>query len=79
MSIVICALGTAIFFEFKHYKPKKDIVSTRCFAFMEQDELKPGPACIELWVINIIHHVQYIFGNKRWAQKLDQINSDHSP
>lgn len=41
--------GTAIFFEFKHYKPKKDIVSTRCFAFMEQDELKPGPACIELY------------------------------
>ena len=40
--------GTAIFFEFKHYKPKKDIVSTRCFAFMEQDEFKPGPACIEL-------------------------------
>ncbi|KAJ7384642.1 hypothetical protein OS493_020221 [Desmophyllum pertusum] len=32
--------GTAIFFEFKHYKPKKDIVSTRCFAFMEQDEFK---------------------------------------
>ncbi|XP_073247826.1 axin interactor, dorsalization-associated protein-like isoform X4 [Porites lutea] len=41
--------GTAIFFEFKHYKPKKDIVSTRCFAFMEQDEFKPGPACIELY------------------------------
>ncbi|CAH3199218.1 unnamed protein product, partial [Porites evermanni] len=40
---------TAIFFEFKHYKPKKDIVSTRCFAFMEQDEFKPGPACIELY------------------------------
>ena len=40
--------GTAIFFEFKHYKPKKDIVSTRCFAFMEQDEFKPGPPCIEL-------------------------------
>ncbi|XP_022782248.1 axin interactor, dorsalization-associated protein-like [Stylophora pistillata] len=41
--------GTAIFFEFKHYKPKKDVVSTRCFAFMEQDEFKPGPACIELY------------------------------
>ncbi|XP_020612421.1 axin interactor, dorsalization-associated protein-like [Orbicella faveolata] len=41
--------GTAIFFEFKHYKPKKDIVSTKCFAFMEQDEIKPGPACIELY------------------------------
>ena len=40
--------GAAIFFEFKHYKPKKDIVSARCFAFMEQDEFKPGSACIEL-------------------------------
>ena len=37
-----------MFLDFKHYKPKKDIVSTRCFAFMEQDEFKPGPACIEL-------------------------------
>lgn len=41
--------GTAIFFEFKHYKPKKDIVSTKCFSFIEQDEIKPGPACIELY------------------------------
>ena len=39
---------STIFLDFKHYKPKKDIVSTRCFAFMEQDEFKPGPACIEL-------------------------------
>ncbi|XP_073247825.1 axin interactor, dorsalization-associated protein-like isoform X3 [Porites lutea] len=47
--ITVSVKGTAIFFEFKHYKPKKDIVSTRCFAFMEQDEFKPGPACIELY------------------------------
>ena len=39
---------STIFLDFKHYKPKKDIVNTRCFAFMEQDEFKPGPACIEL-------------------------------
>ena len=39
---------STIFLDFKHYKPKKDIVSTRCFAFTEQDEFKPGPACIEL-------------------------------
>ena len=38
---------STIFFDFKHYKPKKNIVSTRCFAFTEQDEFKPGPACIE--------------------------------
>lgn len=49
-----CSPGTAIFFEFKHYKPKKDIVSTKCFSFIEQDEIKPGPACIELWVLNNI-------------------------
>lgn len=30
----------AIFFEFKHYKPKKKMVSTRCWAFMELRELK---------------------------------------
>jgi len=31
-----------------HYKPKKDIFSTRCSAFMEQDEFKLGPICTEL-------------------------------
>lgn len=41
--------GTAIFFEFKHYKPKKSSISTKCFAFMELDEIKPGPAVIELY------------------------------
>ncbi|XP_031564204.1 axin interactor, dorsalization-associated protein-like [Actinia tenebrosa] len=41
--------GTAIFFELKHYKPKKNIISTKCFAFMEQDEIRNGPACIELY------------------------------
>ena len=40
--------GAAIFFEFKHYKPKKRFTSTKCFAFMEMDEIKPGPIVIEL-------------------------------
>merc|ERR1719375_1334950 len=31
---------TALFFEFKHYKPKKKKISTRCWAFMELNELK---------------------------------------
>ncbi|GAB5355540.1 hypothetical protein AAMO2058_000214100 [Amorphochlora amoebiformis] len=31
--------GDSIFFEFKHYKPKKKYISTRCFAFMEYDEI----------------------------------------
>ncbi|KAL1775069.1 axin interactor, dorsalization-associated protein [Sigmodon hispidus] len=41
--------GAAIFFEFKHYKPKKRFTSTKCFAFMEIDEIKPGPIVIELY------------------------------
>jgi hypothetical protein len=32
--------AAALFFEFKHYKPKKKKVSTRCWAFMELSELK---------------------------------------
>uniref|UniRef100_A0A8C6G6A5 C2 Aida-type domain-containing protein n=1 Tax=Mus spicilegus TaxID=10103 RepID=A0A8C6G6A5_MUSSI len=34
--------GAAIFVEFKHYNPKKRFTSTKCFAFMEMDEIKPG-------------------------------------
>ena len=45
-----CFPGAAIFFEFKHYKPKKRFTSTKCFGFMELDEIKPGPIVIELWV-----------------------------
>lgn len=32
--------NAAIFFEFKHYKPKKKKVSTRCWCFMELNELR---------------------------------------
>ena len=42
--------GLAIFFEFKHYKPKKKIVSTKCWSFIEKDEIKEGPCIIELYV-----------------------------
>ena len=41
-------LGFAVFFEFKHYKPKKKLTSTKCWAFMERDEVKEGPVVIEL-------------------------------
>ncbi|GCC19963.1 hypothetical protein chiPu_0018645 [Chiloscyllium punctatum] len=41
--------GAAIFFEFKHYKPKKRFTSTKCFAFMEMDEIKAGHIVIELY------------------------------
>ncbi|GAB6026832.1 hypothetical protein CHUAL_013437 [Chamberlinius hualienensis] len=40
--------GLAIFFEFKHYKEKKKYYSTKCFSFIENDELKNGPMMIEL-------------------------------
>eukprot|EP00811_Abedinium_folium_P033239 NODE_6218_length_1692_cov_10.115655.p1 GENE.NODE_6218_length_1692_cov_10.115655~~NODE_6218_length_1692_cov_10.115655.p1 ORF type:complete len:291 (+),score=55.35 NODE_6218_length_1692_cov_10.115655:62-934(+) len=32
--------NAALFFEFKHYKPKKKKTSTRCWCFMELNELK---------------------------------------
>ena len=41
--------GAAIFFEFKHYKPKERFTSTECFAFMEMAEIKPGPTVTELY------------------------------
>jgi len=43
--------GCSVFFEFKHYKPKKKKISTRCFAFMEYDEIlkaKTGGAPLSL-------------------------------
>nr|XP_023422705.1 axin interactor, dorsalization-associated protein-like [Cavia porcellus] len=43
------AKGAAVFFEFKHYKPKKRFTSTKCFAFMEMGEIKPGPIVFELY------------------------------
>jgi len=39
-----------IFFEFKHYKPKKKKKSTKCFTFIERDELKAGPVASELYL-----------------------------
>lgn len=43
--------GAALFFEFKHYKPKKKKISTRCWSFMELNELKPD----EEIVLEIYH------------------------
>ena len=40
--------GAAIFFEFKHFKPKKKCVSTKCFSFMGMDELKEGKTVLEM-------------------------------
>ncbi len=43
-------LGSAILFEFKHWKPKGEYFSTKCWSFMELDEIKPGPAVLEMYV-----------------------------
>jgi len=44
--------GSVLFFEFKHYKPKSKKVSTRCFTFMEWDEIvksNNNMTCLELY------------------------------
>lgn len=44
--------GGSVFFEFKHYKPKKQYVSVRCFCFMTYDEINRGDGnmiCLELY------------------------------
>ena len=41
--------NAAIFLELKHYKPKKKKVSTRCFSFMEMDEIRDGHVALELY------------------------------
>lgn len=43
--------GAGIFFELKHYKPSKRSISVKCFSFMELDELKSGPAVLEMYGI----------------------------
>ena len=45
--------GTAIIFEFKHYKPKKKKVSTKAWAFMELSEFvgdcDQSKKCLEMY------------------------------
>jgi hypothetical protein len=48
------SLDLCIFFEYKHYKPQKKKISTRCYAFLEAAELNrarsaPPPVCLELY------------------------------
>ncbi len=45
-----CA-GSAIFFEFRHYKAAKSKVSTKCWAFLEREDLKEGHHVLELSVV----------------------------
>lgn len=47
--------NAAIFFEFKHIKPKKgNYTSTRCFCFMEMDEVKEGKIQLERCVAQFV-------------------------
>eukprot|EP00771_Trimastix_marina_P001290 gnl/Trimastix_PCT/2351.p1 GENE.gnl/Trimastix_PCT/2351~~gnl/Trimastix_PCT/2351.p1 ORF type:complete len:297 (+),score=68.57 gnl/Trimastix_PCT/2351:48-938(+) len=39
----------AMFFEFLHFKPRGSYNSTRCWAMLEMDEIKPGPCVLELY------------------------------
>lgn len=45
--------GNCLFFEFKHFKPKKKKISTRCFTFMEHEEVQRAQnqsnVCLELY------------------------------
>ena len=38
-----------IFLEFKHYKPKKSKISTKCFSVLEADELQEGAKVLEIY------------------------------
>mmetsp|Transcript_40029 Transcript_40029/g.98356 ORF Transcript_40029/g.98356 Transcript_40029/m.98356 type:complete len:200 (-) Transcript_40029:105-704(-) len=41
--------GSAIFFEFRHYKKEKNKMSTKCWAFLEREDLRDGPHVLELY------------------------------
>ncbi|KAJ1487554.1 cytoskeletal adhesion-domain-containing protein [Baffinella frigidus] len=41
--------GGAVFFEFKHFKKDKNRISTRCWCFLEREDLAPGAHVLELY------------------------------
>jgi hypothetical protein len=41
--------GSAIVFEFKHFKKEKKKLSTKCWAFVDREDLKEGPQVLELY------------------------------
>jgi hypothetical protein len=41
--------GSAIIFEFRHFKKEKSKISVKCWAFLEREELKPGEHVLELY------------------------------
>jgi hypothetical protein len=40
----------AVFMEFKHFKPKKNKISTKCFCLLEMDEIRKGQFPLEMSV-----------------------------
>ncbi|GLC39321.1 hypothetical protein PLESTB_000897600 [Pleodorina starrii] len=40
---------SAIFFEFRHFKPKKNKKSIKAYCYMEMDEIKNGPVTLEVY------------------------------
>ncbi len=56
---------TAIFFEFQHYKPSKKKVSTKCFSFMEMDEIKPGKAALEMYALCTFNRILVAYNTVR--------------
>mmetsp|Transcript_11870 Transcript_11870/g.27597 ORF Transcript_11870/g.27597 Transcript_11870/m.27597 type:complete len:323 (-) Transcript_11870:142-1110(-) len=41
--------GSAIFFEFRHYKKQKAKISVKCWGFIEREDLKEGRHAVELY------------------------------
>lgn len=41
--------GSAVVFEFRHFKADKKKLSTKCWAFIEREDLKEGPLVLELY------------------------------
>lgn len=41
--------GAAVLFELKHFKEKKSKISTKCWAFLEREDLKEGRHMLELY------------------------------
>jgi len=49
MSLNQLPKGTAVFFEFRHWKARKHKKSTWAYCFMEMDEIKSGPVTLEVY------------------------------
>lgn len=40
--------GSAIFFEIKHWKPKRKMTKLKCYSFLDQKAIQPGPISLRL-------------------------------